>query len=113
MRIDIPRNQPWTQPNNGDLLGTIWSSRNLDFNREAGFVYPSYRMLVTTTSEQADNPQGLATGFCKEIGSANGLAGVRWWALANESVFETTSENGDFNEDDSSGCRLHKELLCV
>ena len=48
MLRDIPQQEPWTQANKGDLLGNIWSSRNLDFKREPGFVYPSFKSIVTT-----------------------------------------------------------------
>lgn len=101
MILDIPRQIPFSQKNKGDILGTIWSSRNLDFKKEVGFVSPTYKLIVTTLSGDTDNPTNLATAFCKEKGSVGGFSGIRWWTLADDSVFETGSENGDFEEDDS------------
>ena len=50
MRIDIPRQFPWTQPNRGDVAGSLWATRNLDLNNESGFVKPSKKLIVTTQS---------------------------------------------------------------
>ncbi len=94
MKIDIPRKQNWSQKNKGDLLGTVWSSRNLDFKKEYGYVSPSYKLIVTTLSGDTNNPTDLAVGFAKDGGT--------WYTCAGTSVYETSTENGDFDENTDS-----------
>lgn len=102
MIVDIPRQIPWKQKNVGDIIGSIWSTRNVNFKKEVGFVEPSHKLIVTTLSGVTDNPTDLAVAFCKEQGTIGGLARTRWWALAGTSVYQTSTESGDFDEDDSA-----------
>ena len=101
MLIDIPKGKAWNQVNKGDLLGSIWSSRNINLEKKEGYVIPSEKLIVTSLSGETDNPTDLATGFCKVQGTVGGLASTRWWTCAGTSVYQTGTENGDFDVDDS------------
>ena len=101
MTIDIPKITQWFQSNRGDYLGSIWSSRNIDLREKDGYILPSNKLIVTTLSGVTDNPTDLATAFAKSQGTVNSIATLRWWTTAGTSVYETSSENGDFEVDDS------------
>lgn len=51
---DIPLREGWSQRNKGDILGTLYSTRNLNFKEELGFVEPSSKLINTTISGGSD-----------------------------------------------------------
>ena len=103
MIIDIPKRNPFFQTNIGDTTGSIWSSRNLDLKFNEGKVRPTERVLVTSNSSTADNPQGLPVAFAKLNGNVGGLSTTRYWTIAGTEVYQTAGTSGDFEEDDASG----------
>lgn len=106
MIIDIPKNNAFKQVNRGDLAGSIWSSRNLDFKTNEGKVRPTEKVLMTSVSSAADNPQSTPQAFAKHSSSVGGLATVRYWTVASDGsdtrIYQTPSTTGDFELDTNS-----------
>lgn len=77
MFIDIPRQLPWVQTNEGDTDGTIWGSRNIDLKRKPGRVLPTPKILVTTekTSDSSFTPaeDGTVTWGATKNGMLGGF----------------------------------------
>lgn len=69
------------------------------FETNVGTMTYSSALLGDT---RYNNPQDLAVAFAKEQGTVNAIAGTRWWAAAGTDIYQTTTENGDFEVDDSS-----------
>lgn len=48
------------------------------------------------------NPQDLVTAFCKERGTVGGSNDMRWWAMSNTNVYQTSATNEGFETDTSA-----------
>lgn len=48
-----------------------------------------------------NSPQDLSVAFAKATGSINSVSTMRWWTLAGNGIYQTSSENGDFETDDA------------
>ena len=69
------------------------------FNATVGaMTYSTYEFIPPQVLQ---NPTDLATGFCKAQGTISSGTSTRWWTCAGTSVYQSSSENGDFDVDDS------------
>jgi hypothetical protein len=60
--IKLPVNSQWTQPNNSDKFGSVWATKNIDFDEE-GYLKLSPRMVrVMDDSENGDFGFPVAIG---------------------------------------------------
>lgn len=83
MIIDIPKNNDFFQGGEGDLKGSLWSTFNMDFNRNFGKVQPSTRMMWSSNTAEESNLEAPAVAFADN--------GVRYVAVADDRVWRTTS----------------------
>jgi hypothetical protein len=106
MIYKAPIGNSFKQNNDGDKLGDIWSSRNIDLNKNRGKINTSSPVLVTTISTDADTPQSTPLAFVLNDGKIGVFSTTRFWCLAETGgkvrLFETTSVNGDFTLDSDS-----------
>lgn len=95
-----PQNQDYTylQTNRSDVLGSLWSGFNLDFQTNIGVIRLAQKLVTNTTSSD-DSDLGLPSAF--ELYSG------RWWAICNTTIFRTPTSTTDitagFVEDTSTG----------
>ena len=104
MIIKTPQNGRWSQTNLGDITGNLWSTRNIDFNRNFGKALISAPIVSETISTDNTNPQSTPFGFAKHFGSVSGTSTNRYWTVAKDDngdtrVFETSSVTADFDLD--------------
>lgn len=90
---DIPFIEKWTQVNRGDILGSIWSSRNIDLKKKHGSVLTSPKLVVTTKSGVINNPTDLAVEFTQAIVTVGGLNSERYLTAAGKIAETLTTEN--------------------
>ncbi len=86
LHIPSIETRKWTQPNMGDLLGTLWASFNLDLTLRPGKVnisHPTYLAYSTTDDAQMVNP---VAGIRTAADSTD-----RWWYLADTVLFKSDS----------------------
>jgi len=107
MIIKSPTEGKWVQTNKGDIFGNLWSTRNIDLNREVGKALVSSPVLVSTISTDEATPQSTPFAFAKYRATVSALNTNRYWALAmtggKTRVFQTTSPaGGTFNLNTSS-----------
>lgn len=92
-----PQNQSYTylQNNRSNILGSLWSTFNLDFQTNLGAIRLSQKLVTnTTTTDDAD--LGRPSAFEYFDG--------RWWALCGTHCFKNSSEaiTGTFADDTST-----------
>lgn len=86
----------YLQTNRSKVLGSLWSSFNLDFQTDLGVMKIAQKLVTnTTSSDDADLGRPGAFEFFND----------RWWSICGTRVFKNSSENltSDFSEDASSG----------
>lgn len=78
------QNQKYTylQTNRSDILGSIWSSFNLDFQTNLGTMRLAQKLVTNTTSSD-DSDLGVPSAF-------EFFGGV-WWAICDTTIFTNTS----------------------
>lgn len=69
------------------------------FNEVVGTVRAS---TYTMGEARYTYPQDLPVAFAKAQGTVNSVATTRWWTLAGNGIYQTSSENGEFTTDDAS-----------
>lgn len=93
-----PQNQNfrYLQTNRSDVLGSIWSSFNLDFQSNLGVMRLAEKLVINTASTD-DADLGTPTAF--------EYFDDRWFAICGTTVFKNASEQltGSFSEDASTG----------
>ena len=91
--IKIPQTT-WKQTNRSDVLGSLWSSWNLDLTDNLGVTKISPRTLLI--NDDTTN-MGVPAAF--------ELFDGQWWAVCGSRIFEKTTTQTDdaFTDDDSSG----------
>jgi hypothetical protein len=83
MNIILPPNGKYTQPNDSDKKGSIWSSFNLDLRTSEGNVLVSPRTIVTTDDI---TDLGVPVAFCT---FTNVNSSVQYaWAVAGKYLFK-------------------------
>jgi len=106
MIIKSPTEGKWTQVNKGDIFGNLWSTRNIDLNKEAGKALVSSPVLVSTISTGENTPQSTPFAFAKYNATVSALSTDRYWALAmtggKTRVFQTSAPLGSFQLNSSS-----------
>lgn len=99
MKNNFPaKNQNYTylQTNRGDLLGSIWSSFNNDYQTNPGALRLSQKLVInTSSSDDADLARPSAFEFFA----------AKWWAICGTKIFVTTNDSltSSFVEDTSTG----------
>lgn len=91
-----PREQGYLQTNRSDVLGSLWSTFNLDFLSNLGVVRLA-KKLVTNTTSSDDGDLGVPCAF--EFWNS------KWWAICNTTIFSnpTADITGAFTEDAGTG----------
>lgn len=88
MKISLPQNNKYTQPNKGDWLGTLWASWNLDLLSNPGTIKisPPCQMGFSNVDD-ADMvyPVQFVTGLFE------GTTTLRTWAVCDKYLFKTHS----------------------
>lgn len=103
MQVKIPENnRKFSQPNNGDLSGNIYSTFNIDLVTSPGKIKVSPSTLMATSS--ADNSNlGLPGAFAYFRANIGGNDASRYWALCDTAVFQTINPSGSWAEDTEAG----------
>lgn len=52
--ITIPNNNQWSQNNDGDIFGSLWSTNNINLNSKKGEIRISPRMLLNINSSDSE-----------------------------------------------------------
>lgn len=89
---------PYLQTNRSDDLGSLWSTKGLDFQTNLGTMRLSSKLVTNTTSvDDADLGTPTAFEFFNSV----------WWAVCGTRVFKNTDANATtaFAEDASTGAQ--------
>lgn len=87
--MEIPPNNQFTQVNDGDLNGILWSTFNCDFTRKKGVVRGT--RLITNQSKSSDLANlGLPVGFVKHD-TGGGIINAPYFTVAGSRVFKSVS----------------------
>src|SRR3990167_3089214 len=93
MAIKIPQNNKWRQTNLSDILGSLWSSWNLDLTDNLGVTKVSPRTLLI--NDDTTN-MGVPVAFK--------FFDTKWWAICGTLVFNNSGDTDDaFSEDATTG----------
>ena len=78
----------WTQPNIGEIFGSIWASWNLDLISNRGRLKISPKTKIV-----ADSDDGGLSALIKPVGFLRTAArgSDEWWALCNQGLFRTNA----------------------
>lgn len=78
------KNKTYTylQTNRSDIVGSLWSSFNLDFQSNLGALRLAQKLVTNTTSSD-DSDLGVTSAF--EFWSG------KWWAICDTTIFNNTS----------------------
>lgn len=98
MKYFPPQNQNfrYLQTNRSNILGSLWSSFNLDFQTNLGVIRLAQKLETnTTSSDDADLGRPTAFEYFDD----------RWWAICGTRIFKNTTEllTNTFSEDASTG----------
>lgn len=79
-----PKNQNYTylQTNRSDLVGSLWSSFNLDFQTNLGAMRLAQKLVINTTSTD-DSDLGTPSAF--------EYWNTKWWAICDTTIFSSAS----------------------
>lgn len=91
---------PYLQTNRSDDLGSLWSTKGLDFQSNLGAMRLAQKLeTVRTTADDADLGTPTAFQYFDD----------RWFAICGTRVFKNTSESlvGTFSEDASTGAQTN------
>lgn len=82
----LPQNKQWTQPNQGDYLGSLWATWNVDLERRQGRinVSPRFNDIFNNTDSAS---LGIPVAFIRT--AADGTD--RHWAIGGTKLFKTTN----------------------
>lgn len=94
----VDKNYRYLQTNRSDVLGSLWSSFNIDLQSNPGRLRLSQKLVTNTTSSD-DADLGLPCAF--------EYFDDRWWAICGTRVFKNSSDaiTGSFSEDASTGAQ--------
>ena len=93
MAFKIPQNNKWRQTNLSDILGSLWSSWNLDLTDNLGVTKVSPRTLLI--NDDTTN-MGVPVAFK--------FFDTKWWAICGTLVFNNSGDTDDaFSEDATTG----------
>lgn len=89
-------NTPFLQTNRSNVLGSLWSTFNLDFQSNLGVIRIAQKLVTNTTSSD-DADLGLPSAF--------EYFDDRWWASCGTRIFKNSNDTitSTFTEDASSG----------
>lgn len=91
--IKMPGQSGWRQTNRSDVLGSLWSSWNLDLTDNLGVTRISPRTLLIN-----DDTANMGVPAAFEFFDG------QWWAVCGTHVFESSGETDDaFTADNSTG----------
>jgi len=63
IKIPDPKTRIWNQPNNSDVLGSLWASFNLDLNTNQGKMRLGKRLVLNTSSDDVNTIAGVPIGY--------------------------------------------------
>lgn len=95
----IDKNFRFLQTNRSDVLGSLWSTFNIDLQSNLGKMRVAQKLVtISTTADDAD--LGLASAF--------EYFDDRWWAICGAKVFKNSSDSltSSFSEDASTGAQV-------
>src|SRR3990167_7292381 len=93
MAIKIPQNNQWKQTNLSDILGSLWSSWNLDLTDKLGVTKITPRTILIN-----DDTTNMGVPAAFEFFNSE------WWAVCGSLIFENSGDVDDaFSVDNSSG----------
>lgn len=103
--IKLPQNGKFVQPNNSNLLGSIWSSFNIDLNSNKGSLKVSPRMKMCGSSDtgftNGNADMGLPVAF-KILNNGSGVNQI--YALCGAYIFENDgTPNRTFTKNSTTG----------
>lgn len=95
----IPQEVKFSQLNAGDLLGSIWATKNIDFTKKKG---------VLALSKKANSVKTGASGTSTDLGIVLSInygdfrSGNEWWFLTNRNVYYASQDLSTFTRDTAS-----------
>lgn len=94
----------YLQTNRSKVLGSLWSTFNLDFQTDVGLMKISQKLVTNTTSSD-DADLGIPSAF--------EYFDTMWWTIGGTRVFKNTDINvtSAFTEDSSSGAQTTYNVL--
>jgi len=98
MIIDIPKNNKYSQVNDGEINGTLSSTFCCDFEKNRGQLSPATR--VPLVSSESDVPTAFAGPYLASIGA---ITTDRYWATVDSGVRQSTGPFRAWSDDDESG----------
>lgn len=111
MRIDIPKEIPYSQLNKGDFAGVISYTRNITFDKTFKKFYPSPRVITALDSVTDAELTGVPVAFAYESGTINSFTNRYFWALADNYLFESAGYFSGWDRDDgSTGVPMNTEV---
>lgn len=95
--VVLPPNRAWTQPNTGNIFGSIYSTRNVDLS-VAGVASLSRRMQYVGR----ENTSGSSFDYLLSViydGQALATASVRYWYITSDKIYRTATDLSAFTID--------------
>jgi hypothetical protein len=95
----IPQEIKFSQLNAGDLQGTIWATKNIDFTKKKGVLALSKKVNSIKTGTSGTSTD---LGVVISINYGNFRSGNEWWFLTNRNVYYANSDLSTFTRDTAS-----------
>lgn len=111
MIIDLPRQIPYKQENNGMLSGSIWYTRNIDFEKEKGRILPSSRVVPISDSVTDAELTEVPVGFARATGTISSLSSTRFWTIVDNYLFQGLNIWDMSRDDASTGVPMNTDVV--